>query len=264
MRVCVAGENQGAAITVSIMSGLHVQHDDDLNEVLSLCLAFVKDVTTLLRISLASKHHRDVCKGHLQHGHMLPMLLCDAVVLGAEKGGCDWQYNEYRSVAVDWLCKAAGQAAVSAPAVAEALMLKSDNIAPDIAEQLIQVGVRLTTKHIAAAAKRRVQGLHVWLRASCASLLPMVGPGIHIPANLNQLVEQTHLPAHVLAALFARTVRAQQEERMCEAFIACTHMSPSSGHHTATDYGGYTVWIHRLGTQTLRSTASSRQSVLQA
>jgi hypothetical protein len=142
---------------------------------LELCIPYITDTTTLLRVSLASHEQHAQVALHVQQ--QLPSVVEQTVVAGVQclnRPDADeeqkWAFKCCARRSLAWVLSTAGPVVVGIAAVAETLLrLSADNPTILKSYQLPSIalkhGLQLTMQHLVDLSQQRVKFLHVWLAA---------------------------------------------------------------------------------------------------
>jgi hypothetical protein len=144
------------------------------DQALELCIPYLVDTPTLLRVSLASHQHQAQIELHLQQ--QLPSVVKQAVLAVAQRldrpgvaRRQDQSSVRDALASLGWVLSSAGPAAVGTAAVAETLLRLSTNIPTLLSDQLpdlaLKYGLHLTVQLVVDLFQQRVKISHTWIGA---------------------------------------------------------------------------------------------------
>jgi hypothetical protein len=145
------------------------------HQVLEVCIGYVVDTSTLVRVCLASREQQSQVIAHVQQ--QLPTLVVDAVATG--RAATSQGRHDVGMKQMQWLRNTAGPAAVGAAAVADALLRLGpwQGAWSELPKQAVLSGLQLSTQQLVSASKERAKGLEAWIdeanrhaaKSSCSS-----------------------------------------------------------------------------------------------
>jgi hypothetical protein len=144
------------------------------DQALELCIPYLVETPTLLRVSLASHQHQAQIALHMQQ--QLPSVVKQAVLACVQRlnqpdaGRLQQQASvRYVMTSLGWVLSTAGPAVVGTAAVAETLLRLSADVPPLLSDQLpdlaLKYGLHLTVQLVVGLSQQRVKISQRWIGA---------------------------------------------------------------------------------------------------